>query len=153
MPNNLDLDAIKRDLEDLSDETYLTVKGARQSLIEAVPDLIAEVERLRSDNEATDGTDYAHPSYWRGSDAAFAAMSEQLRKILDGEDDCKGVCREPWDTLRRRVLALRQELATAKKIAAAEWHEAEAKKYSSPMGMCERAEHLRIAAELRAEVK
>jgi regulator of replication initiation timing len=47
MPNNLDLDAIKRDIEDLSDETYLTVKGARQSLIEAVPALIAEVERLR----------------------------------------------------------------------------------------------------------
>jgi hypothetical protein len=69
------------------------------------------IERLRGDNEATDGTDAAHPSYWRGCDATFAAMSEQLRKILDGEDDCAGVCNEPWDTLRRRVLTLREEVA------------------------------------------
>lgn len=85
-------------------------------VLEAASDLIAEVERLRSDNIETDGTDFAHPSYWRGCDATFAAMSEQLRKILDGEYDCSGVCQEPWDTLRRRVLALRQELATAKAV-------------------------------------
>jgi hypothetical protein len=153
--SNLDLDAIKGRAEE---QRCLGLTDSRN--------LIDEVERLRSNNEATDGTDYAHPSYWRGSDAAFAAMCEQLRKILDGEDDCKGVCQEPWDTLRRRVLALykenfslaahqckypsgdeygnprclevdklrsdfaelgkeavalRQQLATAKKIGAAEW--------------------------------
>jgi hypothetical protein len=100
MSTELDLDAIKRSLT-----IYATASTADQYA------LIAEVERLRSDNKETDGTDYAHPSYWRGSDAAFATMCEQLRKILDGEDDCKGKCQEPWDTLRRRVLALRQENA------------------------------------------
>jgi hypothetical protein len=82
--------------------------------------LIDELEQLRADNQATDGTDAAHPSYWRGCSATFAAMSEQLRKILDGEDDCSGVCQEPWDSLRRRVLDLRQQLATAKAVGAAE---------------------------------
>jgi hypothetical protein len=83
---------------------------------------IADLEQLRTDNEATDGTDAAHPSYWRGCDATFAAMSEQLRKILDGEDDCAGVCQEPWDSLWRRVLEqLRQQLDTAKAVGAAEW--------------------------------
>ena len=95
MPNNLDLDAIKGRAEE---QRCLGLTDSRN--------LIAEVERLRSNNEDADGTDYAHPSYWRGSDAAFAAMCEQLRKILDGEDDCKGKCQEPWDTLRRRVLEL-----------------------------------------------
>lgn len=68
---------------------------------------IAEIERLCGDNETTDGNDAAHPLYRRGSDATFSAMSEQLRKILDGEDDCSGACQEPWDTLRHRVLRLR----------------------------------------------
>ena len=90
------------------------------AVLNAAPGLIDKLEQLASDNEATDGTDAAHPSYWRGCDATFAAMAEQLRKILDGEDDCTGACQEPWDSLRRRVLGLRQELATAKAAGAAE---------------------------------
>lgn len=121
--------------------------AAEDLLIESAPALIAEIERLRGDNEATDGTDAAHPSYWRGCDATFAAMSEQLRKILDGEDDCTGVCQEPWDALRRRVLKLRGEVATARApfICGVDWSSDEiaAAKAIGAAEMCEqiRAEH------------
>jgi len=54
-------------------------------------------------------------------------------------------------TLIDEVERLRWELAKAKRIGAAEWHEQEARKYTPSMGMCERAYHLKIAAELRKE--
>ncbi len=36
----------------------------------------------------------------------FAQAIEAVADILDGKDDCAGVCREPWESLRRRLLAL-----------------------------------------------
>jgi hypothetical protein len=41
-------------------------------------------------------------------------MMAALRKILDGKDDGKGVCNEPWEGLRRRVLALQHIAAGAR---------------------------------------
>lgn len=41
-------------------------------------------------------------------DYGSAEMQAALTRILDGKDTGAGVCREPWETLRRRVLALVQ---------------------------------------------
>jgi len=54
---------------------------------------------------------------------------------------------------KAEVERLRGEIAKAKRIGAAEWHEQEARKYTPSMGMCERAYHLKIAAELRKEAE
>lgn len=57
--------------------------------------------------ETGDCTDAAWPSYWRGNDDGFRGACERIKAILDGEDDGRGVCSEPLETLRRRLLALR----------------------------------------------
>jgi len=45
-------------------------------------------------------------------DYGCAGMNAALQRILDGKDDGSGMSNEPWETLRRRVLAL-VELAKA----------------------------------------
>jgi hypothetical protein len=54
-----------------------------------------------------DGTDAAHPAYWRGHDHAVATICLKITEILDGKDDGKGIASEPWEPVRRRLLALR----------------------------------------------
>jgi len=46
--------------------------------------------------------DASRPSYWRGNDDAC----EKITAILDGKDNGSGVCGEPLEALRRRLLAL-----------------------------------------------
>ena len=63
------------------------------------------LELLRDDPEC-DGTDAAHPAYWRGHDHAVATICLKITEILDGKDDGKGIASEPWEPVRRRLLAL-----------------------------------------------
>ena len=53
-----------------------------------------------------DGTDYAHPAYWRGHDAACLSLCQIINQILDGKDNGHGVANEPWESTRRRLLKL-----------------------------------------------
>lgn len=64
------------------------------------------LEFLRDDSEC-DGTDAAHPAYWRGHDHAVAVLCQKITEILNGKDDGKGIASEPWEPVRRRLLALR----------------------------------------------
>ena len=59
-----------------------------------------------SDNPNFDGTDAAHPAWWRGHDHAVASLCQILNKIMDGEDDRSGTASEPWESVRRRLLAI-----------------------------------------------
>jgi hypothetical protein len=58
------------------------------------------------DDKELDGTDFAHPAYWRGHDAAIAGLCYRINLILDGKDTGKGVSQEPWESTRRRLLEL-----------------------------------------------
>lgn len=59
------------------------------------------------DDPETDGTDFAHPAWWRGQDHALEMICHHVNLILDGKDDGKGENLEgPWRELRRRLLAL-----------------------------------------------
>jgi hypothetical protein len=60
-----------------------------------------------TDDPEYDGTDAAHPAWWRGHDQTVQAMCHQINRILDGKDDGRGTCNEPWESVRRRLLALR----------------------------------------------
>ena len=56
------------------------------------------------DNPDADATDAAHPAWWRGHDQGVWSTCELLTKTLDGV--AGGVCREPLETVRRRIAAL-----------------------------------------------
>jgi hypothetical protein len=57
------------------------------------------------DRPEMDGTDYAHPAWWRGHEQTTATFCQKVNDILDGKDDGSGVNHEPWGSLRRRLLA------------------------------------------------
>ena len=80
----------------------------------------AEIDRLRArvaeleaakDIPELDGTDFAHPAWWRGHDHTTISFVAAVNRILDGGDDGKGVAREPWQALRDRLRGLVQGAA------------------------------------------
>lgn len=58
------------------------------------------------DHPEADGTDAAHPAWWRGHHYTVEAMCRKVNDCLDGRDDGKGVSGEPWESVRRRLIAL-----------------------------------------------
>lgn len=60
----------------------------------------------QEDNSFWDGTDAAHPAWWRGTDYAHQMCANWITRILDGEDNGKGTMREPFETIRCRILKL-----------------------------------------------
>ena len=61
-----------------------------------------------ADDPQWDATDAAHPAWWRGHDQTSAVFCREVSEILDGKEPA-GVSCEPWETLSRRLWALRQE--------------------------------------------
>lgn len=67
-------------------------------------ELVAAYRRA-ADDPQLDATDDAHPAWWRGDDHGFRTMCAEVESVLDGAEP-KGTCREPWESLRRRLWAL-----------------------------------------------
>lgn len=64
-----------------------------------------------NDDPELDGTDGAHPAWWRGNDDGVKSVVQILQKIIDGKDDGGGTMGyEPLEKLRRDMLAFRQAL-------------------------------------------
>lgn len=83
--------------------------------------LLAEIRdaaRRQIDDPECDGTDNAHPAWWRGNDQGVAVLCAKVADILDGKDDGRGVSREPWDGTRRRLLGM-MEVAQKERARAA----------------------------------
>jgi len=69
--------------------------------------LQAENARLRAmDNPECDGTDDAHPAWWRGHEDGTSALCQIINAMLDGKES-HGTFREPWESTRRRISRLR----------------------------------------------
>lgn len=63
------------------------------------------------DNPAWDGTDAAHPAWWRGQDWGVQATIQRLRAVLRGEDNGSGVSGSAsLDVLRHELRDLRDVL-------------------------------------------
>ena len=60
-------------------------------------------EALASSDPELDGTDFAHPAWWRGHNNGSLGMIAAVTRILDGKDDGKGVANEPWQFVRTRL--------------------------------------------------
>lgn len=91
--------------------------GLVAALHNAFPTIRAEIDRLQ-DNPELDGTDAAHPAWWRGEEYAVERLCREINSILDGES-LAGVCGEPWESTRQRIARLQAELADAIREAVA----------------------------------
>ena len=58
------------------------------------------------DDSEMDCTDFAHPAWWRGYDAATEMAMRAVKEILDGTGELCGICNEPWESLRQRLARL-----------------------------------------------
>lgn len=58
------------------------------------------------DDPFYDGTDAAHPAWWRGHDHTTEVFCQLVNAILDGQDDGHGFNYEPWGYTRQRLLML-----------------------------------------------
>lgn len=58
------------------------------------------------DDPDCDGTDGAHPAWWRGHDDTCRILYIKLQEILDGRDDGRGVANQPWQGIRNRIREL-----------------------------------------------
>ncbi len=170
MPNNLDLDAIKRRAvnccfmqtssacaEPWTIDELLQIKSypketimAVVAILNAAPALMAEVERLRQRVNDLLESNNEFEQQARDARIATGKFKLLLECAQDGWSDALDKRNEGLEKIER----LRQELATAKKIGAAEWHEERAADCRALNGeMCREArQHEHIAAELRAEV-
>ena len=69
-------------------------------------DLIEKWNKRFDDDPECDGTDAAHPAFWRGNEYATQVMVGLIENILDGKDTGIGKANEPWETARRRMIAM-----------------------------------------------
>lgn len=58
------------------------------------------------DNPELDGTDAAHPAWWRGHEVSVYTLCQKVMDILNGKDDGSGAASDPWETVRRRLIAV-----------------------------------------------
>jgi predicted nucleic acid-binding Zn-ribbon protein len=90
------------------------IKSDERDLRVAITDCSAQLLQANKkiDYPDADGTDYAHPAWWRGHDHAIAMFCHHVNQILDGKDDGTGENVEGnWRDLRKRLLAMRKELS------------------------------------------
>lgn len=88
-----------------------------QALHSVLADVVAA--RQLADDPDLDGTDGAHPAYWRGTDAGVAGAVSRIEAVLDGKDDGKGVLGgKRLEALRRRMLAARQTVGQEYRVSA-----------------------------------
>lgn len=80
-------------------------------VLEAVPDIVKELQMHRDywDRDTLDGTDGAHPAWWRGHDDTIASVVKQINLLLDGKSTEKfGTSTQPYHRLYRRIYRLRR---------------------------------------------
>lgn len=63
------------------------------------------------DDPDNDGTDFAHPAFWRGVDDGVRGAVMRIREVLDGKDSGSGVLgNKELEQLRRDVLTLKRKV-------------------------------------------
>ncbi len=94
------------------------VSPASTSPTIAAPDHIADARKMvaapgdtwpatEADEAAmAQADDAGNPAWWRGHDEACTILCQKVHAILDGRGSGRGVANEPWESTRRRLLAL-----------------------------------------------
>jgi hypothetical protein len=68
------------------------------------------------DDPDMDGTDFAHPAWWRGHKYSFAMTCREVNDILDGKKANVGTATQPWQALRQRLYDIRTLLGLAERV-------------------------------------
>jgi hypothetical protein len=94
--------------------------SARSDLVlEKFPELYRELCMHREfwNCDRFDGTDGAHPAWWRGHDDTVASITKQINKILDGEAaDRSPNSTQPYHRLCRRIYRMAAALRDIKAV-------------------------------------
>jgi hypothetical protein len=90
------------------DKIAVLMSHNEAALRQRIAQLETELAEARKDNEELDGTDAAHPAWWRGNEAGVAQVCAKINAILDGAD-VFGTAAEPWEYTRRRVAEARKD--------------------------------------------
>ncbi len=77
-----------------------------ETYLEASTEQVRELEDKNC--EELDGTDGAHPAWWRGHEHTTLSFCQLVNRILDGQDEGRGFNCEPWGALRQRLLGLKK---------------------------------------------
>lgn len=67
---------------------------------------MAECTNRHHAHSEADATPLECPCFTRGSDYNLELLVYHINEILNGNDDGEGANREPWGSLRRRLLKL-----------------------------------------------
>ena len=71
------------------------------------PDGGVRVVNCEPDDPTADGTDFAHPAFWRGEESSMNAAVYWIERILDGRDKAEGTMGDAGlQRVRRRILEL-----------------------------------------------
>jgi hypothetical protein len=93
-------------IERIEERLLVTIAALGRSADE-IRELCALARRgLERDDPILDGTDAAHPAWWRGHHHTALVFCRKVDDILDGKDNGGGANHEPWGALRRRLLAI-----------------------------------------------
>jgi len=109
-----ELSAMNADLENKLREVTQELDQLYKDLANVVNLKTTPVPQVQ-DDESLDGTDDAHPAWWRGHDAGVDGTIKRVLMMLDGKDDGGGTARyKEYQDMRKRILALvkRQHPAT-----------------------------------------
>lgn len=68
------------------------------------------------DDPEADGTDFAHPAWFRGNEAAVKQLCQLINGILDGKHNLGGISTQPWQMLSQRLYDIRTLLGIAERI-------------------------------------
>lgn len=83
---------------------FVTLAGQVNAAAVAAQFVPANTPELRTaDNPELDGTDDAHPAFWRGHDQAVRSMCSRIMKILAGKDEGTPTNVEPWASTRKSL--------------------------------------------------
>lgn len=108
--------AITDDLEGMCSECRAVCGHAAGCPEEIWKEHMAAVKRtplkIIPDDPEADGTDFAHPAWWRGYEHSCRTFCQLVTEILDGKDDGRGANYEPWGTVRQRLVKLVKERVT-----------------------------------------
>lgn len=58
--------------------------------------------------------DSCSSDWWKGHHHTVGSMCEIINAILDGKEDSRGVCAEPWQSTRLRLLKLVEQVKGGK---------------------------------------
>jgi hypothetical protein len=84
---------------------------------ERISELEHEIAKLKKQNDPLlDGTDFAHPAYWRGQESGVDGACMRIEEVLDGKYSGAGVIAHPrLEKLVRRLDRMMGEKKVTKK--------------------------------------